>query len=78
MAIAEIKLRELLNQVFTDAEITIKDLVGDGDHYEVVIKSAEFNNKNRIQQHRMVNQALTGYLGEQLHALSIKTQPINT
>lgn len=77
MAIAETKLRELLNKAFANSEIIIKDLVGDGDHYEVIIKSADFNNKSRVQQHRMVNQALTGYLGDQLHALSIKTQPSN-
>ena len=73
MAISQEKLHDLIKQSFADAEIKITDLVGDGDHYKVEISSVAFNDKSRVMQHRMVNEALKGYLGDALHALSIKT-----
>lgn len=73
MAISEQKLRELILKNFDDAIIDIKDLVGDNDHYEIKITSGKFQSKSKVEQHRMVNKALEGYLGSKLHALSIKT-----
>jgi len=68
------KLEELLLQAFNDAQIEIKALAGDEDHYALTISSSLFNNKSKLEQHKMVNQALDGYLGTKLHALSIKTK----
>lgn len=73
MAIEAGKLKQLIVAAFPDSEVILKDLVGDGDHYEVTIKSPLFNGKSKIEQHRMVNTALKDYLGRALHALSIKT-----
>jgi phosphoribosylformylglycinamidine synthase len=73
MAISEQKLKELILKSFSDAIIDIKDLAGDNDHYEIKITSDKFCGKSKIEQHRMVNKALEGYLGVKLHALSIKT-----
>ncbi len=77
MAIEANELESLIKKAFPESEVILKDLVGDGDHYEVTIKSAMFNDKSKIAQHRLVNQALSGYLGGILHALSIKTFPVN-
>lgn len=74
MAIPENKLRQMIENSFPEAEIFLKDLVGDQDHYEVVIKSSLFDGKSKIEQHRMVNEALNSVLGGELHALSIKTK----
>lgn len=74
MALSESKLKELILKSFRDAEIEIKDLVGDKDHYQIQIRSERFKNKSRIECHRMVNNALEGYLGSKLHALTIKTE----
>ncbi len=76
MPIATNELEYLLSKFFSKSEILLKDLAGDGNHYEVLIKSAKFNGKTKIAQHRMVNEALRGCLGEDLHALVIKTVPI--
>lgn len=73
MAIPQQKLRELIKNNFADAEIELTDLVGDNNHYQVKIVSGAFSGKTRVAQHRMVNDALRGCLGEELHALSIKT-----
>ncbi len=75
MAISEDKLKQILEFSFKDADIAIKDLVGDNDHYRVEIKSSQFNNKSRIEQHKIVNKALATELEGELHALQIKTIP---
>ncbi len=74
MPIAQDKLQSILENGFKDATITIKDLVGDQDHYSVEIVSQEFNGKSRIQQHKMVNEVLREELKGPLHALQIKTR----
>ena len=58
---------------FPDAEITITDLAGDGDHYAAKVLSAAFAGKTRVQQHKMVYDALSGRMGGELHALSLQT-----
>lgn len=74
MAIEILALESLIKQKFADADITIKALVDDGNHYSIEVASASFRGKTRIEQHRMVNNALEGILGTTLHALSIKTR----
>jgi stress-induced morphogen len=56
-----------------DAEITLEDLAGDNDHWKVTVKSAAFQGKNRVAQHRMVNAAFGSDLGTTLHALAVVT-----
>ena len=74
MAISKNKLYELVISTLPDAEIKIRALVDDGDHYEIEVSSEKFAGQTKIAQHRMINQALKGYLGDKLHALSIKTK----
>jgi stress-induced morphogen len=71
MPIAEIE--KLIRAAFPDAEVTIKDLAGDGDHYAAMVVSSAFKGKTRVQQHQMVYDALKGRMGGQLHALSLQT-----
>lgn len=75
MAISQDTLNTLLAEAFPDADIEIKDLAGDGDHYAVVVKSEYFQGKTRVQQHKMVYDALKGAMHADLHALAITTQP---
>lgn len=73
MPIAQHELEATIKQAFPEAEIIVKDLMGDSDHYSLEIKSELFKGKSRVEQHKMVNSALKGCLGEALHALTIKT-----
>ena len=73
MAIAFDKLQKILQNSFPDARIELVDLVGDSDHYSVTIIDKIFANKSRVEQHKMVNLALKEILGDELHALQIKT-----
>jgi len=46
---------------------------GTGDsHYRVLVVSAAFAGKSRIDRHRMVNDALAAELRDKVHALAIK------
>ena len=56
-----------------DAQVTIRDLAGDGDHYAAEVVSETFRGKSRVQQHQMVYQALEGNMGGVLHALALQT-----
>lgn len=75
MAMAAEELEALLRDAFSDADIEIQDLAGDGDHYRAVIRSSAFVGKSRVAQHQMVYAALKGRMGGQLHALALDTGP---
>jgi stress-induced morphogen len=67
------EIEDLIRQGIPDAEITISDLRGDGDHYAAHVVSATFAGKSRVQQHQLVYQALQGRMGGELHALALQT-----
>jgi len=75
MAMRAEDLEALLRNAFTDADIQIQDLAGDGDHYRATIRSAAFEGKSRVAQHQMVYAALQGRMGGELHALALDTGP---
>jgi stress-induced morphogen len=66
-------LQTTLEQAFPGSIVKIIDLMGDQDHYSVEITSNLFKGKNRVEQHKMVNEALKFCVGTTLHALQIKT-----
>ena len=47
------------------------------DHFEAVVVAPQFQGKSRIEQHQMVYQALDGLIGGAMHALALKTSPID-
>ena len=69
------EIEALIRAAFPDAEIEIKDLAGDENHYAAKVSSAAFRGKSRVQQHQMVYAALKGNMGGVLHALQLTTQP---
>ena len=66
-------IERLIRDAIPDAQVTIEDLRGDGDHYAASIVSPAFKGKTRVQQHQMVYQALQGRMGGELHALALQT-----
>ena len=73
MAMSASEIERLIRNDFPDAEITIEDLRGDGDHYAAYVASSAFIGKSRVQQHQMVYNALQGRMGGELHALALQT-----
>jgi len=66
-------IERMIKDALPDAQVTIKDLAGDGDHYAAEVISAAFKGKTRVQQHQMVYAALKGRMGGELHALALQT-----
>ncbi len=66
-------IERLIKEAMPDAQVTIEDLRGDGDHYAAMVVSREFAGKSRVQQHQMVYKALQGRMGDALHALALQT-----
>lgn len=73
MAMSAGDIEEMIKAAIPDAEVTIRDLAGDGDHYAAEVVSESFRGKTRVQQHQMVYQALQGNMGDALHALALQT-----
>ncbi len=67
------EIKSLILKSIPDAEIEIKDLAGDDNHYAATVKSKIFEGKTKVQQHKLVYDALEGRMGGILHALSLTT-----
>ena len=67
------EIETLIKKAIPDAQVEIRDLAGDGDHYAATVVSEAFRGKTRVQQHQMVYAALKGRMGGVLHALALQT-----
>jgi stress-induced morphogen len=67
------EIERLIKVRIPDAEVTIRDLAGDGDHYAATVIAESFRGKSRVQQHQIVYEALRGQMGGALHALALQT-----
>ena len=67
------EIKSLIKKAIPDAEIVIKDVAGDENHYSATIKSKIFTGKSKIEQHKLVYKALNGKMGNELHALALNT-----
>jgi len=73
MAMDAHDIESMIKAAIPDAEVTIRDLAGDGDHYAATVISESFRGKSRVQQHQIVYQSLKGQMGGVLHALALQT-----
>jgi stress-induced morphogen len=73
MAMPLNEIEAMIKAALPDAQVTIEDLAGDGDHYAARVVSESFRGKSRVQQHQIVYEALQGRMGGALHALALQT-----
>jgi stress-induced morphogen len=66
-------IEKLIKVRIPDADVTVRDLAGDGDHYAATVIAESFRGKSRVQQHQLVYEALKGQMGGALHALALQT-----
>ena len=71
------EIEKLIKESIPDALVEIQDLAGDGNHYSATISSSVFIGKSKIEQHKIVYASLRGKMGNELHALAIKTKEKN-
>ena len=69
-------LEQLLRDAFPDAsELIVVDRTGGGDHFQVTVASPHFVGLSLLDQHRLVNDALSEPLRDgTIHELRIKTK----
>ena len=71
------EIEKLIKEALPDASVEIEDLAGDGNHYSATVTSSQFSGKSKIEQHKLVYASLKGKMGNELHALAIKTKEKN-
>ena len=67
------EIEKFFKDAFPDADIEIRDLAGDDNHWAATVTSSAFKGKSRVAQHQMVYAALKGNMGGVLHALQLQT-----
>ena len=68
------KIVSSIKKTLPDAQVSIEDLNGGGDHLHVKVISSSFSGLSRIQQHQIIYKALQEELAsEAIHALALKT-----
>ena len=76
MAMQAADIEQLIRDAFPDAQVEIRDLAGDGDHYAATVRSEAFRGLSRVKQHQAVYAALKGRMGGELHALALTTSTL--
>jgi stress-induced morphogen len=73
MGMKKEEIIEMIVKSLPDAEVEVKDLAGDDNHYAATVTSSLFEGITKVNQHKMVYDALEGKMGGVLHALSLTT-----
>ena len=76
MPISASEISELIKKSFPNSLVEVKDIAGDGNHYSAKVISEKFSGKTRVEQHKMVYEALKGAMDGKngiLHALALQT-----
>lgn len=68
------EIERRIKATIPDAQVEIRDLAGDGDHYAATVISESFRGKTRVQQHQLVNAAFGADMGTTLHSLALQTK----
>ena len=68
-------IRALLAGAFPDGAVEVVDRTGGDDHFHVTVESSTFHGLSLVEQHRLVNRALSAPLADgTIHELRITTK----
>lgn len=68
-------LEQIICDTLTDAQVTITDLTGTRDHYNVRIVSTAFAGQNPLDRRRTMHKVLKAPMEDgRIHAMELKTQ----
>ncbi len=67
------QIRTTILNAIPDAEVLVTDPMNDGQHFQAVVISPQFEGLSLIKQHQMVMKPLTQGFATTVHALSLKT-----
>ena len=63
-------IKQMIERGLPGARVSV---TGDGHHFEAEVVAREFAGKSTLQQHQMVYRTLGGKMGNEIHALSLRT-----
>lgn len=65
-------IEQMIRQGLPGAEVQVQG--ADGVHFEAVVTCAAFAGKSTLQRHRMVYATLGSKMGNEIHALALRTE----
>ena len=65
-------IEQMIREGIPDADVTVSG--DDGVHFEARVVSASFTGVPTLKRHRMVYATLGTYMGNEIHALGLKTE----
>ena len=65
-------IEQMIKDGLPDADVRVTG--EDGVHFEAVVTSASFTGKTTLQRHRMVYATLGEMMGQEIHALALRTE----
>jgi stress-induced morphogen len=68
-----VEIKQRIEAAIPGAEADVQD-TGGGDHFSATVTAGTFAGLSRIEQHRLVYDALGADVGAAIHALALKTQ----
>jgi acid stress-induced BolA-like protein IbaG/YrbA len=63
-------IKQMIERGLPGARVSV---TGDGHHFEAEVTASEFAGKSTLQQHQIVYRTLGGKMGNEIHALSLRT-----
>jgi stress-induced morphogen len=70
------EIRARIRAAIPDADVTVRDTTGGGDHFDATVVSAAFAGKGPVERHRLVYAALNDAIigpAAPIHALALTT-----
>ena len=74
MGITTDEIRARIQSALPDAEVSVTDTTGGGDHFAATVISSAFAGKGLIDRHRLVYAALGDAMRGPIHALALTTR----
>ena len=71
------EVRSRIEAALPGARVHVATFSG-ADHFEAVVEAPQFQGKSLVEQHRMVYAAVDGLLGGAMHALALRTRPLES
>ncbi|MDH3629464.1 MAG: BolA/IbaG family iron-sulfur metabolism protein [Acidobacteriota bacterium] len=70
------EVRRRIEETLPGARVQVETFSGH-DHFQAVVEAPQFAGKSLIEQHRMVYDAVDDLIGGAMHALALKTRPLD-
>jgi stress-induced morphogen len=71
-------VKRMIEAALPGATVQVVDETGSGDHLRAKVRAPQFNGLSRIEQHRLVKNAVQARFDDgSIHALSITTEAAN-